>query len=114
MIRSCWSRTVRRHRGPSRPVALSRRRIPSDREPASAMMEEDARRWRTVVAGVLLGLGFLIALGRLFHLQVLHAEQLAPFAGRPHQKILTVGGGGGANSHRNGKILAITIEGASV
>ena len=78
------------------------------------MMEEDARRWRTVVAGVLLGLGFLIALGRLFHLQVLHAEQLAQLAGRQHQKILTVEGGRGAISDRNGKILAITMEVPSV
>jgi len=78
------------------------------------MMEEDARRWRTVVAGVLLGLGFLIALGRLFHLQVLHAEELAQLAGRQHQKILTVEGGRGAISDRNGKILAITMEVPSV
>src|SRR5207249_6963477 len=85
-----------------------------DREPASAMMEEDARRWRTVVAGVLLGLGFLVALGRLFHLQVLHAEELAQLASRQHQKILTVEGGRGAISDRNGKILAITMEVPSV
>ena len=78
------------------------------------MMEEDARRWRTIVAGVLLGLGFLIALGRLFHLQVLHAEELAQLAGRQHQKILTVEGGRGAISDRNGKILAITMEVPSV
>jgi len=78
------------------------------------MMEEDARGWRTVVAGVLLGLGFLVVLGRLFHLQVLHAEELAQLAGRQHQKILTVEGGRGAISDRNGKILAITMEVPSV
>ena len=78
------------------------------------MMEEDARRWRTIVAGVLLGLGFLLALGRLFDLQVLRAEELAQLAGRQHQKILTVEGGRGAISDRNGKILAITMEVPSV
>jgi len=78
------------------------------------MMEEDARGWRTVVVGVLLGLGFLVALGRLFHLQVLHAEELAQLAGRQHQKILTVEGGRGAITDRNGKILAITMEVPSV
>ena len=78
------------------------------------MMEEDAGRWRVVVAGVLLGLGFLAALGRLFHLQVLHAEELAQLAGRQHQKILTVEGGRGAITDRNGKILAITMEVPSV
>jgi len=46
------------------------------------MMEEDARRWRTVAAGILLGLGFLVALGRLFQLQVIRADELAQLAGR--------------------------------
>src|SRR5256712_3625354 len=78
------------------------------------MMEEDARRWRTVAAGILLGLGFLVALGRLFHLQVIRADELAQLAGRQHQKILTVEGGRGAISDRNGKILAITMEVPSV
>ena len=77
------------------------------------MMEEDARRWRTVVAGVLLGLGFLIALGRLFQLQVIRAEEMAQLAGRQHQKMLTVEGGRGAIFDRNGKILAIKIGRAS-
>jgi len=78
------------------------------------MMEEDARRWRTVVAGVLLGLGFLVALGRLFQLQVLRAEELAHLADRQRQKMLTVEGGRGAIFDRNGKILAITMEVPSV
>src|SRR2546430_8326928 len=77
-------------------------------------MEGAAGRGRTVGGGVVLGLGFLIALGRLFHLQVLHAEELAQLAGRQHQKILTVEGGRGAISDRNGKILAITMEVPSV
>jgi len=78
------------------------------------MMEEDARRWRTVATGILLGLGFLVALGRLFHLQVLRAEELAQLAGRQYQKMLTVEGGRGAIFDRNGKILAITMEVPSV
>src|SRR6266704_1846606 len=78
------------------------------------MMEEDARRWRTVAAGILLGLGFLVALGRLFQLQVIRADELAQLAGRQYQKMLTVEGGRGAIFDRNGKILAITMEVPSV
>jgi cell division protein FtsI (penicillin-binding protein 3) len=77
-------------------------------------MDEDARRWRTVAAGVLLGLGFLVVLGRLFHLQVLRGEEMAQLAGRQHQKMLTVEGGRGAIFDRNGTILAITMEVPSV
>src|SRR2546422_1048188 len=108
------------------------------------MMEEDARRWRTVAAGILLGLGFLVALGRLFQLQVIRADELAQLAGRQYQKMLTVEGGRGAIFDltvtiedratpalqyqkmltveggrgaifdRNGKILAITMDVPSV
>ncbi len=78
------------------------------------MMEGDARRWRTVAAGILLGLSFLVALGRLFHLQVLRAEELAQLASRQYQKMLTVEGGRGAIFDRNDKILAITMEVPSV
>src|SRR5881409_2183370 len=78
------------------------------------MTEEDARRWRTVAAGILLGLGFLVALGRLFQLQVIRADELAQLAGRQYQKMLTVEGGRGAIFDRNGKILAITMDVPSV
>src|SRR5437016_14676232 len=78
------------------------------------MMEEDARRWRTVAAGILLGLGFLVALGRLFQLQVIRGDELAQLAGRQYQKMLTVEGGRGAIFDRNGKILAITMDVPSV
>src|SRR5713101_4298724 len=78
------------------------------------MMEEDARRWRTVAAGILLSLGFLVALGRLFQLQVIRADELAQLAGRQYQKMLTVEGGRGAIFDRNGKILAITMDVPSV
>src|SRR5438094_7833145 len=78
------------------------------------MMEEDARRWRTVAAGILLGLGFLVALGRLFQLQVIRADEVAQLAGRQYQKMLSVEGGRGAIYDRNGKILAFTMEVPSV
>src|SRR5207247_8571123 len=78
------------------------------------MMEEDARRWRTVAAGILLGLGFLVALGRLFQLQVIRADELAQLAGRQYQKTLTVEGGRGAIFDRNGKLLAIRMDVPSV
>src|SRR5712692_2644033 len=78
------------------------------------MMEEDARRWRTVAAGILLRIGFLIALGRLFQLQVIRADELAQLAGRQYQKMLTVEAGRGAIYDRSGKILAINMDVPSV
>src|SRR3989442_11182490 len=68
----------------------------------------------TVVPEFMLAFRFLRASGRLFDIQVPRAEQLAQLAGRQHEKILTVEGGRGAISDRNGKILAITMEVPSV
>ena len=67
-----------------------------------------------IVVAVLLGLGFLVSMGRLFHLQVVRAPELAHLAGRQHQKTLTVEAGRGAIYDRNGKVLAITMEVPSV
>lgn len=63
---------------------------------------------------ILLGLGFLVVVARLFHLQVIRAPELAQQAGRQHQKMLTVEAGRGAIYDRNGKILAINMEVPSV
>ena len=69
---------------------------------------------RVLVAAVLLGLGFLVILARLFQLQVLQAAELAQMAGRQHQKMLTVEGGRGSIYDRSGKILAMNLDVPSV
>lgn len=76
-------------------------------------MGED-KRGRVVVVAVLLGIGFLVILARLFQLQVVRASELAQLAGRQHEKMLTVEAGRGAIYDRNGKILAINMEVPSV
>lgn len=76
--------------------------------------EDDARRRRVIAAAVLIGLGFFIIVGRLFHLQVLRAEEFAQLADRQHQKTLAVEAGRGAIYDRSGKILAINMEVPSV
>jgi cell division protein FtsI (penicillin-binding protein 3) len=76
-------------------------------------MGEDNRR-RMVAVAVLLGIGFLVILARLFQLQVVRASELAQLAGRQHEKMLTVEAGRGAIYDRNGKILAINMEVPSV
>ncbi len=74
------------------------------------MPEDKDGRGRVVILAVLLGLGFLVIVARLFHLQVVRASELADLAVRQHQKMLTVEGGRGAIYDRNGKILAINME----
>jgi cell division protein FtsI (penicillin-binding protein 3) len=76
--------------------------------------EDDARRRRVIVVATLLGLGFFMIAGRLFHLQVLRAEEFAQLADRQHQKTLAVEAGRGAIYDRSGKILAINMEVPSV
>ena len=79
------------------------------------MMDEDeARRRRVIWAAVLMGLGFVVIMGRLFNLQVLRAEEFTQLAGRQHQKTLAVEAGRGAIYDRSGKILAINMEVPSV
>jgi cell division protein FtsI (penicillin-binding protein 3) len=78
------------------------------------MEEEEARRRRVIVAAVLMGLGFFIIMGRLFHLQVLRAEEFTQLADRQHQKTLAVEAGRGAIYDRSGKILAINMDVPSV
>ncbi len=76
--------------------------------------EEDSKRRRVIVAAVLIGLGFVIIVGRLFNLQVLRAEEFTKLADRQHQKTLAVEAGRGAIYDRSGKILAINMEVPSV
>ncbi len=78
------------------------------------MTPGEDRRGRVIAMAVLLGLGFLVIVARLFHLQVIRAPELAHQAGRQHQKMLTVDAGRGAIYDRNGKILAINMEVPSV
>jgi cell division protein FtsI (penicillin-binding protein 3) len=78
------------------------------------MMERQEKRGRIVVAGVLLGLGFVMILARLFHLQVIQAADLGQKAGRQHHKVLTVEGGRGTIYDRNGKILSMNLDVPSV
>lgn len=78
------------------------------------MEEEEARRRRVIVAAVLMGLGFFIIMGRLFHLQILRAEEFTQLADRQHQKTLAVEAGRGAIYDRSGKILAINMDVPSV
>src|SRR2546422_11055639 len=76
--------------------------------------DHDPRKSRIIVAGLLLGVGFLIILTRLFQLQVLQAGELAQKAGRQHQKVLTVEGERGTIYDRGGKILAMNVDVPSV
>ncbi len=76
--------------------------------------EEESRRKRVYLAAVLLGLGFVLIVGRLFYLQVLRTDEFTQLAGRQHQKMLAVEAGRGAIYDRRGKILAINMEVPSV
>lgn len=77
-------------------------------------MNERRKKGRIVFAGVVLGLGFLVILIRLFQLQVIEAAELAQKASRQHRKVLTVEGGRGTIYDRQGKILAMNMEVPSV
>jgi cell division protein FtsI (penicillin-binding protein 3) len=74
------------------------------------MADQDPRKTRIIVIGVLFGLGFLVILGRLFQLQVMQAGELAQKAGRQHQKVLTVEGERGTIYDRSGRILAMNVD----
>jgi cell division protein FtsI (penicillin-binding protein 3) len=76
--------------------------------------DHDPRRSRILVVALLLGVGFIVILGRLFQLQVLQAGELAQKAGRQHQKVLTVEGERGTIYDRSGKILAMNMDVPSV
>ena len=78
------------------------------------MIERQEKRARVVVAGALLGLGFLVIVARLFQLQVIQAADLGQKAGRQHHKVLTVEGGRGTIYDRNGKILSMNLDVPSV
>ena len=78
------------------------------------MDDEDRIRRRVIVVAVLIGIGFVIIVGRLFDLQVLRAEEFTKLANRQHQKTLTVQAGRGAMYDRNGNILAINMDVPSV
>ena len=67
-----------------------------------------------MVAAVVLGLGFLVILARLFQLQVIQAEDLGQKAARQHHKMLTVEGGRGTIYDRSGKILSMNLDVPSV
>ena len=76
--------------------------------------DQDPRKFRIIIVGVLLGLGFVLILGRLFQLQVIQAGELAQKAGRQHQKVLTVEGERGTIYDGSGKILAMNVDVPSV
>jgi cell division protein FtsI (penicillin-binding protein 3) len=72
------------------------------------------RQGRVIVVGVVIGVGFLLMVGRLFQLQVIQAAELMLKAGRQHQKLLTVEGGRGTIYDTRGKPLAMNLEVPSV
>lgn len=74
------------------------------------MAIDGGNRRRIVLVAVVMGLGFLVITGRLFHLQVVRASELTQQAARQHHKTLTVEAGRGAIYDRHGKILAINME----
>ncbi len=78
------------------------------------MIEPRERRGRLIVAGVIVGLGFCVILGRLFQLQVIQAADLKQKAGRQHHRVLTVEGGRGTIYDRGGKILSMNLDVPSV
>jgi cell division protein FtsI (penicillin-binding protein 3) len=76
--------------------------------------DQDPYRGRRVVIALLLMLGFVMVLFRLFNLQVLQAAELTVKADRQHRKSVTVEGARGAIHDRHGKVLAINMEVPSV
>ena len=78
------------------------------------MIESRERRGRIIVAGVIVGLGFLVVLARLFQLQVIQGADLKQKAGRQHHRVLTVEGARGTIYDRAGKILSMNMDVPSV
>ncbi len=78
------------------------------------MKSADPYRWRRIVAGLALMLGFSGVLFRLFTLQVLQAAELTEKADRQHRMSVTVEGGRGGIYDRQGKVLAMNMEVPSV
>lgn len=78
------------------------------------MNPSDPLRPRRLFTAMLLLLGLVGILARLFYLQVLHAAELTVKADRQHQKAVTVEGGRGAIVDRQGKVLAVNMDVPSV
>src|SRR5207249_1873322 len=107
MIRWCWSARVP-NRCPCRIRECCRwRTLRRSEGMLRTMFESREKRWRVMAAGVLLGLGFVVILARLFQLQVIQAADLGQKAGRQHHKMLTIEGGRGTIYDRSGKILSM-------
>lgn len=78
------------------------------------MSQGDLYRGRRIIAALVLMLGFVVILVRLFALQVLQAAELTAKAERQHRKAVVVEGARGAIYDRRGKVLAINMDVPSV
>jgi cell division protein FtsI (penicillin-binding protein 3) len=74
----------------------------------------DAFRGRHIVTALLLVIGFVVVLVRLFNLQVLQAAELTVKADRQHRKSVSVEGARGTIYDRHGKVLAMNLDVPSV
>jgi len=76
--------------------------------------EAEIFRGRRIVAALLLVIGFVVVLVRLFNLQVLQAAELTVKADRQHRKSVSLEGARGTIYDRHGKVLAINLDVPSV
>ncbi len=78
------------------------------------MKQADPYQGRKVAVTVLMMLGFIVVLYRLFNLQVLQAAELTAKADRQHRKSITIEGARGGIQDRHGKVLAMNVDVPSV
>jgi len=78
------------------------------------MKAADPYRGRCLAVAVLLMLGFVAVLFRLFDLQILQAAELTAKADRQHRKSVTIEGARGGIQDRHGKVLAMNMDVPSV